>query len=65
VGGLGVAGPHPGRPHGPLAGRTLAVKDNMAVAGAPMRNGPVLLDSYVPDEDATVVERYWTLVPSS
>jgi amidase len=22
-----------------------------------MRNGPVLLDSYVPDEDATVVER--------
>jgi Asp-tRNA(Asn)/Glu-tRNA(Gln) amidotransferase A subunit family amidase len=22
-----------------------------------MRNGPVLLDSYVPDEDATVVEQ--------
>jgi amidase len=22
-----------------------------------MRNGPVLLDGYVPDEDATVVER--------
>jgi len=27
------------------------------VAGVPMRNGTVLLDGYVPDEDATVVER--------
>jgi amidase len=35
----------------------LAVKDNIAVAGVPMRNGTVLLDGYVPDEDATVVER--------
>ena len=42
---------------GPLAGRTLAIKDNVAVAGVPMRNGTVLLDGYVPDEDATVVER--------
>jgi amidase len=46
-----------GAPHGPLAGRTLAVKDNIAVGGAPMRNGTVLLDGYVPDEDAMVVER--------
>ena len=46
-----------GRPHRPLAGRTLAVKDNIAVAGAPVRHGTVLLDGYVPDEDATVVER--------
>src|SRR5215212_4749692 len=42
---------------GPLAGRTLAIKDNVAVAGVPMRNGTALLDGYVPDEDATVVER--------
>ena len=42
---------------GPLAGRTIAIKDNLAVAGVPMRNGTVLLDGYVPDEDATVVER--------
>jgi amidase len=42
---------------GPLAGRTIAIKDNIAVAGVPMRNGTVLLDGYVPDEDATVVER--------
>src|SRR6266487_3049511 len=42
---------------GPLAGRTVAIKDNVAVAGVPMRNGTVLLDGYVPDEDATVVRR--------
>jgi amidase len=42
---------------GPLAGRTIAIKDNVAVAGVPMHNGTVLLDGYVPDEDATVVER--------
>src|SRR5215207_7653347 len=42
---------------GPLAGRTVAIKDNVAVAGVPMRNGTALLDGYVPDEDATVVER--------
>jgi amidase len=35
----------------------LAVKDNVTAAGVAMRNGPVLLDSYVPDEDATVVQR--------
>ena len=42
---------------GPLAGRTVAIKDNVAVAGVPMRNGTALLEGYVPDEDATVVER--------
>jgi amidase len=46
-----------GAGQGPLAGRTVAIKDNVAVAGVPMRNGTVLLDGYVPDEDATVVER--------
>jgi Asp-tRNA(Asn)/Glu-tRNA(Gln) amidotransferase A subunit family amidase len=28
-----------GRPQGPLTGRTLAVKDNIAVAGVSMRKG--------------------------
>jgi amidase len=46
-----------GKPDGPLSGRTIAIKDNVAVAGVPMRNGTVLLDGYTPDEDATVVER--------
>jgi amidase len=38
---------------GPLAGRTIAIKDNVAVAGGPMCNGTALLDGDVPDEDAT------------
>jgi amidase len=46
-----------GADDGPLAGRTVAIKDNVAVAGVPMRNGTALLEGYVPDEDATVVER--------
>ena len=46
-----------GASSGPLVGRTVAIKDNVAVAGVPMHNGTALLDGYVPDEDATVVER--------
>src|SRR5215218_8004332 len=46
-----------GADEGPLAGRTVAIKDNVAVAGVPMSNGTALLEGYVPDEDATVVER--------
>ena len=46
-----------GAASGPLAGRTIAIKDNIAVAGVPMNNGTALLDGYRPDEDATVVER--------
>ena len=46
-----------GAASGPLSGRTIAIKDNIAVAGVPMSNGTVLLDGYRPDEDATVVER--------
>ena len=37
-----------GAPDGPLAGRTLAVKDNTAVAGVPMANGSRLIDGFVP-----------------
>lgn len=42
---------------GPLAGRTVAVKDNTAVAGVPMMNGSSALEGYVPARDATVVTR--------
>ena len=40
-----------------LAGKTIAVKDNVCVAGLPMRNGSRVLENYVPDVDATVVTR--------
>lgn len=46
-----------GAAQGPLAGRRVAVKDNIAVAGIPMTNGSRLLAGYVPEVDATVVER--------
>jgi len=42
---------------GVLDGRTVAVKDNIAVAGVPMMNGSRTLEGYVPREDATVVTR--------
>src|SRR4051794_28045467 len=42
---------------GPLAGRTVAIKDNTAVAGVPMMNGSHTLAGFVPSRDATVVSR--------
>lgn len=42
---------------GPLAGRTVAVKDNVAVAGVPMVNGSASMEGFVPRRDATVVRR--------
>ncbi|CAD5119079.1 DgyrCDS7724 [Dimorphilus gyrociliatus] len=42
---------------GPLEGKTIAVKDNIAVAGLPMMNGARMLEGYVPEYDATVVNR--------
>jgi amidase len=42
---------------GPLAGRRVAVKDNIAVAGVPMANGSRTMEGYVPRRDATVVTR--------
>lgn len=47
----------PGATEGVLAGRTLAVKDSIAVAGVPMTNGGRRVPVLVPSEDATVVER--------
>lgn len=43
--------------HGPLAGRTVAVKDNIAVAGVPMMNGSRSVEGFVPRRDASVVRR--------
>ena len=42
---------------GKLAGKTVAVKDNICVAGVPMMNGASALEGYVPELDATVVTR--------
>jgi len=46
-----------GAARGPIAGRTVAIKDNVLVAGVPMMNGTTLLEGYVPPIDATVVTR--------
>src|SRR5712692_3339850 len=45
------------RQDGPLAGRRIAVKDNIAVAGIPMMNGSATVEGFVPRRDATVVAR--------
>ena len=46
-----------GASEGPLAGKTIAIKDNVSVAGVPMMNGTAILEGYVPDSDATIVTR--------
>jgi amidase len=46
-----------GAPTGKLAGKTVALKDNICLAGVPMMNGASTLEGYVPDVDATVVTR--------
>src|SRR2546423_7959491 len=43
--------------NGPLAGRTVAIKDNTMVAGVPMMNGSETVEGFVPTRDATVVSR--------
>src|SRR2546423_6999366 len=42
---------------GLLAGKKIAIKDNICVAGRPMMKGSALLEGYVPELDATVVTR--------
>ncbi len=46
-----------GRPGGKLAGRRVALKDNVCLAGVPMMIGAGILEGYVPDVDASIVER--------
>ena len=46
-----------GAADGPLAGRTIALKDTISLAGAPLLNGSELLEGFRPSRDATVVDR--------
>src|SRR5215468_3575869 len=46
-----------GAPSGKLAGKRIALKDNVCLAGVPMMNGASTLEGYVPDVDATIVTR--------
>src|SRR5438874_770828 len=47
----------PGGGSGKLAGKRIALKDNICLAGVPMMNGASTLEGYVPDVDATVATR--------
>lgn len=47
----------PGASSGSLKGKTVALKDNVCLAGVPMRNGSNVLEGYVPNLDATIVTR--------
>src|SRR5207244_11419493 len=42
---------------GKLASKTVALKDNICLAGVPMMNGASTLEGYIPDIDATIVTR--------
>jgi amidase len=46
-----------GAAEGPLAGKSIALKDTTCLAGVPMMNGTAVLEGFVPDFDATMVER--------
>ena len=46
-----------GKKRGRLAGKTIALKDTICLAGVPMMNGAAALEGYVPETDATIVTR--------
>ena len=46
-----------GAPDGPLAGKTVGLKDHIAVAGVPLTLGSRFMEGYVPDFDASIVTR--------
>ncbi|MGH7226407.1 MAG: amidase, partial [Gemmataceae bacterium] len=46
-----------GAPEGKLKGKTVALKDNVMLAGVPMMNGSATLEGFIPDFDATIVTR--------
>lgn len=46
-----------GAAKGKLSGKTVALKDNVCLAGVPMMNGASTLEGYVPNVDATIVTR--------
>ena len=43
--------------NGKLKDKTIVVKDNICVAGVPMMNGSSVLEGYIPDVDASVINR--------
>jgi amidase len=57
LGGWYVTTSVPGAAEGPLAGRTVALKDNISLAGVPMTNGSRTVEGFVPRRDATVATR--------
>lgn len=46
-----------GAAEGKLKGKTVALKDNVALAGVPMTNGASTLEGFIPVADATIVTR--------
>src|ERR1700682_4431005 len=46
-----------GAPSGTLAAKTVALKDNVCLAGVPMMNGASTLKAYIPATDAPIVTR--------
>ena len=46
-----------GAAEGKLKGKTVALKDNIMLAGVPMMNGSSTMEGYMPDFDATIVTR--------
>src|ERR1700746_1057588 len=46
-----------GAPVGKLKGKTVALKDNVMLAGVPMMNGASTMEGFVPEIDATIVTR--------
>ena len=46
-----------GAAYGPLAGKRIAIKDTVCVAGVPMMNGSSIMEGYIPEIDATIVTR--------
>lgn len=42
---------------GKLSGRSVAIKDNVCLAGIPLLNGASIMEGFVPRQDATVVTR--------
>ncbi|KAF6025112.1 hypothetical protein EB796_016591 [Bugula neritina] len=46
-----------GESSGILAGKTIAIKDNVFIAGTPLTNGSKIWEGYTPEFDATVVTR--------
>ncbi|MEY2336521.1 amidase [Acidithiobacillus ferrianus] len=46
-----------GSSSGVLLGKKIAIKDNVAISGVNMMNGASTLEGFIPDIDATIVER--------